>query len=365
MNMETEFNLEQYLSRNIEKLVKNAIKATLTNPKQSVFMAKYILSVKESARIRTKSEESGEHIPPFLIASITNKCNLHCAGCYARANKSCTDKKNDTFLSDKEWLKIFEEAKDMGISFILLAGGEPLLRYDVIKKATTIPEILFPVFTNGTMINGEYLSLFDKNRNILPILSIEGTEKITDDRRGEGVYISLLNVMDRLNLSNIFYGVSITVTKNNLEEVTGKSFIQSLKDRGCKIFFYVEYVPVSNDTADLAPEDKEREYLKNVINEYRIQDDHTLFISFPGDEKASGGCLAAGRGFFHINYKGGAEMCPFSPYSDINVKDTSLKDALKSKLFSKLKDNNILNQDHIGGCVLFEQRELVESLINT
>jgi MoaA/NifB/PqqE/SkfB family radical SAM enzyme len=51
-----------------------------------------------------------------------------------------------------------------------------------------------------------------------------------------------------------------------------------------------------------------------------------IFISFPGDEKTSGGCLAAGRGFFHINSHGGAEPCPASPYSDINVRDSSLLD---------------------------------------
>lgn len=53
-----------------------------------------------------------------------------------------------------------------------------------------------------------------------------------------------------------------------------------------------------------------------------------------GDEKSYGGCVAAGRGFFHINSHGGAEPCLFSPYSDINVRDTSLWEALKSKLFT-------------------------------
>ena len=85
-----------------------------------------------------------------------------------------------------------------------------------------------------------------------------------------------------------------------------------------------------------------------------------VFVSFPGDEKSSGGCIAAGRGFFHINSHGGAEPCPFSPYSDVNVRDTSLKEAMHSKLFRRLTENDILADDHKGGCVLFEKRELVE-----
>ncbi len=88
-----------------------------------------------------------------------------------------------------------------------------------------------------------------------------------------------------------------------------------------------------------------------------------VFISFPGDEKTSGGCLAAGRGFFHINAMGKAEPCPFSPYSDSNVKETSLKEALNSKLFKRLKEENILLEEHAGGCVLFERKEMVEQLL--
>ena len=88
-----------------------------------------------------------------------------------------------------------------------------------------------------------------------------------------------------------------------------------------------------------------------------------VFISFPGDEKSSGGCVAAGRGFFHINSHGGAEPCPFSPYSDVNVKDTSLREAIRSPLFKALNEGDVLKDDHKGGCVLFEKRDQVEALL--
>jgi len=88
-----------------------------------------------------------------------------------------------------------------------------------------------------------------------------------------------------------------------------------------------------------------------------------LFISFPGDEKTSGGCLAAGRGFFHINSIGGAEPCPFSPYSDTNLKNTSLREAINSPFFKRLRDNDVLMEEHIGGCILFEKEETVQSFL--
>ena len=100
------------------------------------------------------------------------------------------------------------------------------------------------------------------------------------------------------------------------------------------------------------------------IGRLREEYEDMLFLSFPGDEKSSGGCLAAGRGFFHINSHGGAEPCPASPYSDINVKDTSLLEALNSKLFKSLREGSLLIDEHDGGCVLFEHENEVQKLLN-
>jgi MoaA/NifB/PqqE/SkfB family radical SAM enzyme len=86
-------------------------------------------------------------------------------------------------------------------------------------------------------------------------------------------------------------------------------------------------------------------------------------LSFPGDEEEMGGCLAAGRGFFHINPFGKAEACPFSPYSDCNLKSYTLLEALQSSFFKKLKQEGLTGGDHVGGCALFEQEEKVKELL--
>lgn len=359
----SEFNLEKYLSNGVENIVKGAIKASLKNPKESIFMAKYALASKNARKLRVRAEEKGEHIPPFLIASITSQCNLHCRGCYARENNACHDKEAESQLTAQEWLSLFEEATELGIGFILLAGGEPLIRRDIIKAAGKMQNILFPVFTNGTMIDQTYIELFDKYRNLVPVLSIEGNEETTDLRRGEGIYQKLIETMDSLKKQGVLYGVSITVTKENLQESVSTEFIQNLYQKGCKVVFFIEYVPIDETTAYLAPEEAEREYLNDNLLSLRKQYSDLVFISFPGDEKTSGGCLAAGRGFFHINAHGGAEPCPFSPYSDTNIKNVSLKEAINSPLFQSLRDGKVLLEEHIGGCVLFEKREQVQNYL--
>ena len=88
-----------------------------------------------------------------------------------------------------------------------------------------------------------------------------------------------------------------------------------------------------------------------------------IFFSFPGDEKVTGGCIASGRGFFHIGPDGSAEPCPFSPFSDSNVLEIGVKGALKSPLFSTLRNSSILGWEHTGGCTLFEHREEIEKMM--
>ena len=368
--MEQQFDIQSYMTKGVERVVKDALRATMKDPRESVYMVKFASASKRASAKRAEAKKQGENIPPFLIASITSRCNLHCAGCYSRHNHATEDKAPVKQLLKNEWERIFLEARDLGISFILLAGGEPMIRRDVIEAAGQIPEILFPIFTNGTFMDDVYFDLLSTHRNLVPIMSIEGGQEKTNDRRGEGVYEKLISNMEELQKRHLIYGASVTVTRENLEEVMSDAFLKSLKDRGCKAVIYVEYVPVNECGAEdhspedpLAPGDAEREWMKERLLVLRKQYEDMVFISFPGDEKSSGGCVAAGRGFFHINSHGDAEPCPFSPYSDINVRDTSLREAIRSKLFRALQEGGVLTDDHQGGCVLFEKKEQVEAIL--
>lgn len=362
-HMANDLDIQEYMTKGVERVIADAIKATLKNPKESKFMLTFSAASAAASAKRRKAEDRGEHIPPFLIASITSKCNLHCAGCYSRCTHATTDTEPVAQLTDEQWLKIFDEADDLGISFILLAGGEPMIRRGVISAAGTKKNILFPIFTNGTFMDEKYFELFDRCRNLIPIMSIEGERDATDTRRGEGVYDRLIKNMDELYRRGLIFGASVTVTRENVRKVTSDDFLKTLSVRGCKAVIFVEFVPVTEGSEDLAPTEAEREYIAKEIARLLRDDPEMVYISFPGDEKGSGGCVAAGRGFFHINSHGGAEPCPFSPYSDVNIKNTSLKEALHSPLFTALQSGGALSGDHDGGCVLYEKRELVESLL--
>lgn len=361
-------NLSHFMDDRIKNIFNIAKRFYLGKRHGQSFILQTALALKNGAKIREQYEQRGIHIPPFLIASISAECNLRCAGCYSWANGGCSGGKKREQLKSDEWRRVFQDASDIGISFILLAGGEPLLRKDIIQAASEFHNIIFPVFTNGTLIDEFYIDLFDKNRNLIPVLSIEGDDKTTDIRRGNGVSMKIKKAAESFKKHDILFGASITVTTENQNDVTEPAFVEALRKDGCGIIFYVEYVPVEENTEHLILDEDNLRILAEHIDALRnIKDnDSMIILSFPGDEDALGGCLAAGRGFFHINATGGAEPCPFSPYSEMNIKEQSLLAVLQSEFFKKIKEISKAEvMNHKGGCTLFQHENDVKKSIHS
>ncbi|MDR0948860.1 MAG: radical SAM protein [Lachnospiraceae bacterium] len=337
------------------------------------FLLKALLAMRKSQKTRDRHEKEGLHVPPFLIASIATECNLHCKGCYAWATGGCEEEgvvsqsvhEELEPMQPSDWGKLFYEAQELGVSFILLAGGEPLLRRDILDEAADTKGIIFPIFTNATLIDKWYVNYFDAHRNLIPVVSIEGNDEMTDARRGAGVSAMIHDAVALMRQKNLLYGVSITVTSKNVEAVLKEEFVERLREDGCGLVFFIEYVPAQEGTQDLVLSGEDQTRLRERVIALREENRSLgmILLSFPGDEKAMGGCLAAGKGFFHINSLGAAEPCPFSPYSVDNIRNTSLADILRSKFFQKVR--SISEQDETtsgGGCALFRNRDVVEKL---
>ena len=357
-------DLGAYMAEGIRDIMATAYLNVLGNPREARFVAKMQRTVSRAERRRKAYlEKEGVAVPPFLIASIATTCNLQCKGCYARKNGIAGDTPTKETLSPNQWGTIFREAAELGISFCLLAGGEPLTQRAILEAAAATADIIFPVFTNGTMIGAVYTEFFKRNLNLIPVISLEGEMAATDERRGNGVFQRALLSMEMLHKENLFFGTSITVTTENYHKVTSEAFLSHLAELGCRLVFYVEYVPFDESTRHLAFRDEHVAEMEQIVERRREQYKEMIFLSFPGDEKALDGCEAAGRGFFHIGPDGAAEPCPFSPYSDSNVIEIGLRGALKSPLFQRLRDARALGWEHTGGCTLYEHRDEVEAML--
>lgn len=352
------------MAESIRNIMSKAYLNVLGNPHEARFVARMQRTIiKAERRRKVYREKEGVEVPPFLIASIATTCNLQCKGCYARKNGIAGDTPDKETLSPEQWSTIFHEAVELGISFCLLAGGEPLTRRDLLESAAAVEDIIFPVFTNGTMIGAVYTEFFRKHLNMVPVISLEGELAGTDERRGKGVFQRALLSMEMLHKEKLFFGTSITVTTENYREVTSEAFLRHLAELGCRLVFYVEYVPFDETTEHLAFRDEHVAAMEQIVEQRREQFNEMIFLSFPGDEKALDGCMAAGRGFFHIGPDGSAEPCPFSPFSDTNAARDGLRAAIASPLFHKIRTARTLGWEHTGGCTLYEHRDEVEAMI--
>jgi MoaA/NifB/PqqE/SkfB family radical SAM enzyme len=346
------------LNGEIVGVIRQALRISLQNPALAWFFLKTLLRQRKAAFKRELFEQEGIHVPPFMIASITRRCNLNCVGCYARAQRISDDQE----LSVGRLSELMDEARELGFAFALLAGGEPLTRPEILDVTESHPEILFPLFTNGTLLSDEIVQRIAGQKNVIPVLSLEGFKGETDSRRGTGVYKLLLQAMDRLKRKRIFFGISLTVTCKNIDLAISESFVRQLAARGCRLFFYVEYIPVKEGTEDLVVSPAQREEMGRKMGELRRRFNR-VFISFPGDEKIYGGCLAAGRGFVHISPEGKLEPCPFAPYSDTDLRITSLKQGLASVFLKRIRQSDEHLDESEGGCALWNKRAWVQSLI--
>ncbi len=347
------------LNRNLRIFFKDALRIALKSPAQALSFFRSIVWLGKAARLRKSWKRQGVLIPPILMFSVTNACNLNCQGCYNRSFHEADGEE----LSDEKLRGITEEASQLGVSFFVIAGGEPFLRPVLLDIMEAYPEIIFLVFTNGTLIDDAMITKFKKQKNVVPMISLEGDQEETDQRRGEGTFKQLQQTMTQMNKLGIFFGLSLTLVRKNFEAITCEEFIENCARLGCKFFLFLEYTPTQEGTEDWVLTEGQRSQVRNMMQTYRSKY-AALFIAVPWDEDDVGGCLSAGRGFVHINARGDLEPCPFAPFSDTNVREHSLKEALQSKLCEKIREIPELSRETGGGCVLWKERELVKSLID-
>jgi MoaA/NifB/PqqE/SkfB family radical SAM enzyme len=344
------------MNDSLKEFFEYAVRKSLGNPAMALFLLKTVIQQRQAAKRRLMWEQQGLHVPPYLIASITHRCNLKCQGCYARAHH----RDESLQLSLGRWREIFAEARDLGISVIMIAGGEPFTRREFLDVTKAFPEIVFPVFTNGLLLDEGLIQALRRQKNVIPIVSIEGFEKETDERRGSGTYTGIQDIIRQFNNKGLLFGVSVTTTKENFITVTSPLFIRKLLAVGSKVFIYVEYTPIEPGTETLVLDGTQRITLCQMMRKFQTEY-NGLFVSFPGDEEMYGGCLAAGRGFVHVSPDGSLEPCPFAPYSDTSVKERSLREALQSEFLKAIRQNHGNLVETAGGCALWTNREWVLS----
>lgn len=122
--------------------------------------------------------------------------------------------------------------------------------------------MVFMIYTNGTRIDDEVADRLKALGNVSPTISLEGWEEETDARRGKGTFQKVIAVMNRLKQRGVFFGTSLTITRNNVDKLMSDEFLDFLIDQGVKYVWSFHYVPIGRQPdTDLMILPEQRAYL--------------------------------------------------------------------------------------------------------
>jgi MoaA/NifB/PqqE/SkfB family radical SAM enzyme len=370
------------IDRSIGAFFWNGVRASLSRPGQARQFARTLRWQAAAAKTRRAWQERGVRVPPIIIFSITRQCNLHCTGCYAFALQGAPETgvpadggapagppaaaepaprvpADGDVLSAAKLESIVAEAAAIGVAFFVIAGGEPLMRPEILGIAGRFPRVVFLLFTNGLLLDEATVARLASLKNVVCLLSLEGNAAETDRRRGDGTYALLERAMGLLRARRLFFGCSLTLTSQNFSTVLDEGYVKEIIEAGSRLLLFAEYTPIDETTEGWALTDSQRD---EVPARMRVLRKHhrAVFVAVPWDEGQVGGCLSAGRGFVHISASGDVEPCPFAPYSDVNLARVSLLEALDSPLLAALRAMRGPSESAGGGCALWRDKARVE-----
>lgn len=309
--------------------------------------------IQENAR-----KKYGCNIPWAILLDPTSACNLQCTGCWA------AEYGNKLNLTFDEIDSIICQGKELGIYMYIYTGGEPLVRKnDLIQICEKHDDCVFLSFTNATLIDEKFADEMLRVKNFIPAISLEGDENATDSRRGKGTYQKVLNAMKLLQNRKLPYGISSCYTSANYEAITSDEYYQSLIDLGAYFIWYFHYMPVGNDAVpELLPNPEQREFVYRRIRYLRAA--KPLFaIDFQNDAEYVGGCVAGGRRYLHINADGDVDPCVFVHYSNANIRNCTLLEALQSPILMAYHENQPFNDNMLRPCPLLENPECLRKMV--
>ncbi len=300
------------------------------------------------------------NIPWAILMDPTSACNLKCTGCWA------ADYGNQLSMDIDTLDGIIRQGKEMGVYFYLYSGGEPLVRKkDIITLCEKHKDCMFVAFTNATLIDETFADEMLRVKNFVPAISIEGFEKETDSRRGRGTYQAVVRAMEILKRKKLIFGTSCCYTRYNTSIVGSEEFFDDMIQRGTKFAWFFTYMPVGADSpAELLATAEQREFMYHQIRKFRGT--KPLFtLDFWNDGEYVEGCIAGGRKYLHINAAGDIEPCAFIHYSDSNIREKTLLEALQSPLFMQYHKGQPFNENHLRPCPLLDNPGRLSKMVDT
>ena len=307
--------------------------------------------------------------------NITRLCNLKCMHCYLPAGFVDTDEfpqgfHRDTELSQSECFRVIDEIAEINPHILLiLTGGEPLLRPDIleISKYASDTGFLVVMGTNGVLLNDEVVEKMQQHGVTGAGLSIDSIQPTDHDKfRGmEGAWKATMNGVEALKRAKLDFLVQTSVTQWNYDEIP--QIVEYAYQLGAKVLnlYFLVRTGRGKTVMDITPIQYEKmletmfklqaEYsgkmliaakcaphYKRVI--YEQQSDSAFLQGYP-----SGTC-PCGIYYCRISPEGELTPCPYLPVSVGNLKEESfVKLWNESDTFHELRNRDLL-EGKCGAC---------------
>ncbi len=270
-----------------------------------------------SIRAFQKRLRQGRQFPAFLFLSVTNQCNLHCQGCWVTTTKPAAA------LEPELLHRIITQAKREQCRFFGILGGEPLLYSQLLEILGRHRDCYFQVFTNGTVLGATTAREMRRLGNITPLISVEGLEQVSDERRGGArVFQRSLDGLEHCRREKLLTGVATSVCKTNFHDLVSERFVRDLIGRGVHYLWYYIYRPVGEKPAtELCLSADEIVALRRFMVEIRGRVP-LIIVDAYWDAEGRALCPAATGISHHIGPRGDLEPCPPVQFARENVRES-------------------------------------------
>ncbi|MEI7957428.1 MAG: radical SAM protein, partial [Verrucomicrobiota bacterium] len=301
-----------------------------------------------SVYLHKKRLRKGVFFPPFLYLSIINSCNLRCQGCWVDVDKP------ETKIDFNQLNRVVNEAKAHGNSFFGILGGEPFMHDELFDFLAQHPDCAFQIFTNGQLITEKKAKQLRALGNASPLVSIEGSEVVSDERRGKSNVLShTLRGLDHCLQQKLLTGVATSLCQTNIDDLLTESWLRSLIARGVHYAWYHTYRPVGpkiHPELALTPEQTLR--TRRFVVEMRSKLPIALIDAYY-DHRGQALCPMATGISHHVSPGGAIEPCPIIQFATDRIDDKrGIYETMTTSAF--LRDFRETAARHTRGCIVLE-----------
>ncbi|MDA1138278.1 MAG: radical SAM protein [Planctomycetota bacterium] len=302
--------------------------------------------------------KKGEYFPPFLYISIINSCNLRCQGCWVDVAHE------ESKIEVEAMNKLINEAKEVGNSFFGILGGEPFMHPELFEILESHPDCYFQIFTNGQFITDEVAKRLRAVGNVTPLISVEGSEIVSDERRGrKGVYSKTMRGLEAALDNKLITGVCTSLCQSNYEELLNEAWLDKLIEMGVMYAWFHVYRPVGPVMhAELALTPDQQLQARRFVVEMRAKKPIAIVDAYY-DGNGEALCPAATGMSHHINPWGDIEPCPIVQFAKESIHDDRhIRETFAQSEF--LKDFRQTAAEATRGCIVLERPDLLKELVD-